>query len=374
MFTFWPELVPILIVFLVLNFGLTFFFTRLTLVLAHKIKIVDNSKDAPHRKDQTVPVPLLGATSFIFFSLLFTGLIWLLRKQVWADNYMIQFFNITNLHELLGTNLEAFKLFWVYVGILIIVAGGLLDDVFHFKSKINFFPTLFALLIIIYLGDIKIDAFSEPFSNWLPPSVEFRNLLTFLWLGFCLSATKFLDGLDGLVSSVGVVSFLIIAGTSSLAIVNQPLVFAISLIWAFGILGFLPYNLPNAKLYLGEAGSQIIGLMVGILSIISGAKIATATTVIGWFILDFLLVMLVRVVFLKKSPLEGDKLHWHFRLQALGLNKTQVLLITVGLLVITGTLGVILPTEYKLYLILAQILTSVIFFAWSLKKTWNKLV
>jgi UDP-GlcNAc:undecaprenyl-phosphate GlcNAc-1-phosphate transferase len=373
-FTFWPEIVPVLAIFLLLSFWCSFIFTGLTIKLVKRLKILDSSLDAPNRKAQIDAVPLLGATSFIFFNLLFTGILWLLRKNLLWEDTLGKLFYTNNLQQILGTNLEPFKLFWVYVGILIIFTTGVLDDIYKFKSKMNIFPTLFALLIIIFLGGIQIDAVPHILTFGIIPNSDLLALITFLWLGFCLSATKFLDGMDGLVSSVGIISLLIIAGTSSLTIVNQPLIFAISLIWVFGILGFLPYNLPDAKIYLGEAGSQIIGLMIGILSIISGAKVATATTVMGWFILDIILVMLVRMLILKKSPLDGDKLHWHFRLQALGLNKTQILLVTITLLTISGTLGVILPSNQKAYLLLGEIITYLIFFFWSLKATWKKVV
>lgn len=308
----------------------------------------------------------MGATGFIFFSLFFCGYLWLVRKNFSIPGSTLEISN------LLGTNLEVFKLMWLYIAFLLIFITGFLDDIYKFKSKIVFFPTLLSLVIIVFLADIKINTLSYPF-NYLIFNDFIKYLITFIWLGLCLSATKFLDGLDGIVAIVGVIGLTLISFTTMLVQVNQPLIFSFSTIWIFGILGFLPFNLPDAKLYLGEAGSQIIGLLIGVFSIISGAKIATSITVLGWFIIDILLVFLVRIFVFKKSPLEGDNLHWHHRLLALGLNKTQVLLFTTLILVITSYFGIILETDKKILVILSQIIISIFFFIFSLKMAWNKL-
>ena len=238
---------------------------------------------------------------------------------------------------------------------LILLIGGYFDDKYHLSPKWMVIPILSSLLLAVFGGNLKIEVLSYPFDSFLPNVGWLHSLLAFLWVGFCLTATKFLDGLDGLVTTVGIIGLLSIGSVSLFPNVNQPLIFTISMIWTAGLLGFLPFNFPDAKLYLGEGGSEIVGFVIGVLSILSGAKVATAGTVIGWFILDIILVMLARVI-QHKNPFSGDRLHWHHRLIDLGLTKIQALSLTALIIVITSQIGLLFSTEYKVYVFVAQIL------------------
>ena len=336
---------------LLFSFVLTFGSFR----LATKLGVMDKKDSAPDRKDQKDPIPLLGATGFIISSLFFTGVVWLFRKNFFTDFVVdpeIQI-RLTRFSFELGKNLLPFRLFWVFVGALIIMIGGFLDDKFQFRSKVVFIPTFVGLLVTVLLGDLRITSFSYPFDQFLVGSVWLQYLMAFVWIGMCLTATKFLDGHDGLVATVGIISLLTISVVATLPNVMQPFIVLAALLWAAGIAGFLPWNLPNAKGYLGEGGSQIVGFIIGVLSILSGAKVATASTVLGWFIFDILFVFTLRVLN-GKSPFEGDRLHWNFRLLDAGMSKSQVLFFTAVILIISAILGVILDTSDKLYLVAGQ--------------------
>lgn len=337
------------IIFCGLNFIFSFALTKIFIEIARKFDIVDRPESAPNRKTQKVPVPLLGATGFVLSSLFFTGLGWLFRKNIFenlGDNYSLLSFE-------LGKNLEPFRLAWVFVGILVIMLAGYFDDKYQFSSKVMILPTFVALLIVVVLGGLKIEVINLPFGSFLPQSDFIQYLLAFIWIGICLTATKFLDGLDGLVSTVGIISLVGIAIVATLSNVMQPLIFLFSLIWIFGILGFLPHNFPDAKVYLGEAGAQIIGLIIGVLSILSGAKIATASTIIGWFIFDILFVFTLRII-RGKNPLVGDRSHWHHRLIDIGFSKIGVLVFTTLILIISIIFGLVLDTPDKIYLFIGQ--------------------
>ena len=127
-----------------------------------------------------------------------------------------------------------------------------------------------------------------------------------------------------------------------------------SLIWVGGIVGFLPWNFPNAKVYLGEGGSEIVGFVIGSFAILSGAKVATATTVIGWFIIDLIFVWILRVADRRNPLTSGDRLHWHHRLMDIGFSKVQVLGITALILLITSHTGLLVSEEYRIIVLLEQ--------------------
>jgi UDP-GlcNAc:undecaprenyl-phosphate GlcNAc-1-phosphate transferase len=95
--------------------------------------------------------------------------------------------------------------------------------------------------------------------------------------------------------------------------------------------------------------------MMGVLSILSGAKVATASTVIGWFILDVIVVMFLR--FVNKKPLfKADRTHLHHRLADLGLNKIQVLTLIAVTSLTTAHTGLLFPTQYKIFVLPTQLI------------------
>lgn len=345
-FKFIPVLIILLaVIFFLISFGITLTALPFVYKLSTKFGFQDDPNSAPNRKLQDKPVPLMGATSFVLSSVLLMGILWLINKYDWFS-----------LRIFLQNNLESFSLIWIFISVLLLGIAGALDDLGKISTKFRFAIVGIAIFISIFLGGLQIETLSFPFQD-LNLKVSFLpQILAFLWLGFCLFATKLLDGLDGLVSSVGVISFLTIASISALSSVNQPLIFIFALIWAAGILGFLPYNFPQAKMYLGDGGSMIIGFMIGVLSILSGAKIATAVTVLGWFIIDIFVVWTIRLLQRKNPLTTGDRNHWHHRLLTLGLNKRQVLVLTVLLLILTSQLGIVLSTQEKIFIPIFQVI------------------
>jgi UDP-GlcNAc:undecaprenyl-phosphate/decaprenyl-phosphate GlcNAc-1-phosphate transferase len=324
-----------------INYLLTNFIRK----IAIKFYVVDDPKVAPELKQQSTAIPLLGGWSFTGTSFVLCGAAFALRS-------------VLGLGDLLSLNDGVPNLWFIGIAILILTVNGYIDDKYRLPAKFMFLPILLALLVAIVPGNLVISSLSYPFDTFLPEWDILPYMLSFVWLGCCLAATKFLDGHDGIVTSVGIIALLSICAVSLFGSVFQPIVSVFCIIWIGGLLGFLPFNFPNAKMYLGEGGSEVIGFVIGVLAIISGAKIATATTVIGWFILDMLLVFSIRLA-LRKNPLKGDRLHWHFRLYDSGLSKVQVLVLTSGLLLLTSQLGLHLTTAQKPFIFVFELIVLV---------------
>jgi len=311
--------------------------------LANKYHITDDPKSDPARKKQKQPVPLLGGTGLVLWSGFLMGLVWLMHKFNWLD-----------LSNELGRNLEPFKLIWILLAVLILLLGGFLDDKYKLSSKYQLLFIHLAIFLAIFAGNLKIVTLSFGLPDWLVDVPGSLELLTYLWLLFCTGATKFLDGHDGLVTSVGMISFLAIASVSALPHVNQPLVFSFAIIWAGALVGFLPLNFPEARLYLGEGASWAIGFVIGALAILSGAKLATTSSVLGWFVVDLLLVWVLRLLEKRNPFFSPDRLHWHFRLVDLGMSKIAVLAFTAIVTIFSSQLILLIPTDYKLAVLIAQ--------------------
>jgi UDP-GlcNAc:undecaprenyl-phosphate/decaprenyl-phosphate GlcNAc-1-phosphate transferase len=335
---------------------ISYFATLFVRYFAIKKNIVDDPTVAPERKSQKTPIPLLGGLGF--------GIVGIVGSLI---TFVVYRFNLFGLHNYLEQNMfNGFHFGWILVACVIILIGGYVDDKNNLSAKRLLIPINLALFIGVFLGGLKINSLSYPF-DWVVFGPFLQYLLAYIWVGLCLSATKFLDGHDGLVSSVGIINLLSIALISSFVNINQPFITIISLIWVAAIIGFLPFNLPNARMYLGESGSELIGFIIGVMSIISGAKIATTATIVGWFIFDLALVIFIRMRN-KKSILKGGREHWHFRLLDAGLTKWQVLLLTLGILIISGFFGLILPTIYKPFVFFAQFIVFLIIFWWTSKR------
>jgi len=321
---------------------LSYITTWIVGIIAKKYAIWDDPQSNPHRKKQRAPVPLLGGTAPALVAMSGLSIVWLLNKYV--PEFQMAF----------GYNLEPFRLYWVLIAAGILLIGGFLDDCFNLSPKFQIIPICLALCVTVFLGGVTIDALSYPFDTLIPNLPLVPELLALCWLGFCIAATKFLDGHDGLVTTVGFLSILTIASVSLFAHVNQPMIFIFAVIWAAAYLGFLPHNFPNASIYLGEGGSEVVGFSIGFLSILSGAKIATASTVIGWFIIDLFLVWLLRFLDGRNPLTSGDRLHWHFRLVDLGMSKVQVLVLTSIIITITAHIGLLFATGDKVWLLVSQ--------------------
>ena len=125
--------------------------------------------------------------------------------------------------------------------------------------------------------------------------------------------------------------------------------------------GFLFFNWHPAKIFLGESGSLFMGFMLGVLSIISGSKIATTLLVVGIPALDVLLVMASRII-KRESPFShADKKHLHFRLLMAGFKHREAVLFLYLLAIIFGLVAVVSGSLGKLIGLIALIaLMSVI--------------
>ncbi len=335
---------------------LSFFLTFLVKNFAQKRKILDYPERAPQRKIHTRPIPLLGglAIFFSFFIILF--ILGLVRPSL---------FQAIPLKKILG----------IFVGSIFIMVGGYLDDKYNLKPSQQIIWPILAVLTVIAAG-IGVDYVTNPFGGVIHLDkykfflfsfrgipyyfTLFADIFTFVWLMTIIYATKFLDGLDGLVSGLGVIGGVIIAFLCLFTKFFQPEVALISLIFSGACLGFLFLNFHPAKIFLGEGGSVFCGFILGNLAIISGGKIATALLVLAIPILDLIWVIIRRIFKEKKAPWLADKKHLHFRLLDFGFSHRQAVLFLYLIALFFGLLTLFLKSWQKLITLL--VLICLVFF------------
>jgi UDP-N-acetylmuramyl pentapeptide phosphotransferase/UDP-N-acetylglucosamine-1-phosphate transferase len=140
------------------------------------------------------------------------------------------------------------------------------------------------------------------------------------------------------------------------------------LILAGSIFGFLILNFYPAKIFLGNGGSTFLGLAIGTMAIISGAKIATALLVMGLPLLDMVWVIIQRLGKGESPFRHADKKHLHFRLLSLGLSKKQTVLILYLISLFFGIIALFQGTIGKLTTLVILVLLIIIIFSFTYYK------
>jgi UDP-GlcNAc:undecaprenyl-phosphate GlcNAc-1-phosphate transferase len=177
-----------------------------------------------------------------------------------------------------------------------------------------------------------------PLYNFAPAAI----LFTFFWIVGMMNAVNFMDGLDGLAGGVVGVACVVLFGVS--VIQNQTTIAFLPLILGCAVLGFLRYNFHPAQIFMGDSGSMFLGFALGVISIIGGAKLATALLVLGVPIIDVAYVIVFRLL-RGRSPLQADRGHLHHRLYDLGMGQSKIAVLFYFVCAGFGGLA-LLPTEF----------------------------
>ena len=328
----------ILILFGVLSFVIAFFGTLVVRFFATRVRIVDDPKKH-FKKVHKIPVPLLGGIG-VYVAIIVCVAVALFTTSI-----------------LIGGKISELHYIGFLLGGLVLMVGGYLDDRFDLPPEFAILSPLIASLVVIGFGT-NIEKITNPFGGVIFLSLWQSNILVFIWLLVVMYTTKFLDGLDGLATSVTSVGALMILLLSLTAAYFQPDVALLSVIVFGAELGFLFWNVHPASIFLGEGGSTLVGYLIGMLAIISGGKLATALLVIGIPLIDLCWVILRR---LKKGGIAnifvGDRKHLHHRLLDLGWGQSQIVLLYVFIAGLFGIFTLFLQSQQK---IVAMILLLVI--------------
>jgi len=259
------------------------------------------------------------------------------------------------------------KDYWsILVAQLIIIAGGLADDKFNLKPFHQLFYQAGAAIVLLLVND-TINHIKLPIVGLVFLPFWLNYLLSFLWIVIVINAFNWFDGLDGLAGGVGFIGMMVLFFLSLSPLVAQPQTATIALLAAGIVLGFLFFNFYPAKVYLGSVGSGSIGLMLALLAIYSGGKMATAALILGIPLLDFIYVTFSRIMNKRLPWRGGDRRHLHYRLLDAGLSERKIVLLMYTLSASFGVLALTLQTDIK---ILALMLLIFIFggIIWGIKK------
>ncbi len=303
------------IVFFV-SFAVALVLTPAARTLASRWGVLDRPDG--RRKLHAQPVPLWGGVA-VYFSLL-AGLAF-----TWAALEPPEGF--TSLAASLGLS----------AGFVCLL--GCVDDVRNLSARFKLLLQLAAVSPVLLAGYVvrEIVVFG------VPVQLGYLSVpLTVLWLIGCINALNLLDGMDGMATTVGLSTALMM--TVIAVSMGHNHVAWCALILAGALAGFLLYNLPPASIYLGDSGSMVIGLACGMLAIQGAMKTTTTLSltapalVLAVPMLDTALAVLRRRL-TGQSIAAPDRGHLHHRLLERGLSTWQALCVVGALCLATGALA-----------------------------------
>ncbi len=227
------------------------------------------------------------------------------------------------------------------IGSAVICAVGMIDDYRNLRGRYKLLGQAVAVAIVLYSGThVKIvTVFSWDFDlGWM--AIPF----TVFWLLGAINSLNLLDGMDGLLGTVGTIVCLAFAAMAAMH--NHIIDACVAAALAGALIGFLRYNAPPASVFLGDAGSMLVGLVIGVLAIRSCLKgpatvaLAAPAALLILPILDTSAALLRRKL-TGRSIFETDRGHLHHCLLKGGMSRTRILLLVSALCLLTvfGALG-----------------------------------
>ncbi len=242
--------------------------------LARVLGAIDIPTDS--RRMHCRPIPRLGGIS-IFFSFLLLSLVLCFRI--------------------------AESLFFAWAAAILLVCVGVLDDILSLPPFLKLFAQAGAAWVSTFGGNLV------PIARWPPISLS----LTLLWLLTLINAHNFIDGLDGLCGGVSAIE------SATLGLISlrcgEPQLSAIAFLLCGATLGFLPYNIKGARIFMGDCGSTFLGFTLAWLSVAllrrsSPPNLACLPLLFAVPLADISFAVLRRLS-KGKSPFAPDRSHIH---------------------------------------------------------------
>ncbi len=233
---------------------------------------------------------------------------------------------------------QTFPLQYLVAAFFVIFVVGIKDDIVGLSPVKKLIGQLVAAFAIIYLGNIQIRNMYGVFGVETLP-YHFSLLLTYFTFIVVINAFNLIDGVDGLAGSVGMLVASILG--AYFLYVNELLYAVMGFAMAAGLAAFLIYNITPAKIFMGDTGSLLVGLVnatlvikfievagnpAGKMPVQSVPAVAFAILIVPLF--DTLRVFAIRMS-RGRSPFTADRHHIHHYMLALGLSHRQTTLVAV---------------------------------------------
>lgn len=338
----WMKLVAVIIVAFLISIATT----PIVKAFATKVGAMDIPRDARRVHDH--PIPRMGGLA-IFLGFLLSVLL---------------FVDITT--EVRG----------ILLGLILIVATGVLDDLVSLNPWVKLAAQIIAALIAVMHG-VVIHFFMHP-NVFIEGNVVnigwFAYPITVLWIVGITNSVNLIDGLDGLAVGVSTISCITILVAVLLTGGVDPSVPLLVAALAGACIGFMPYNLNPAKIFMGDTGSLMLGFTLSTVSVLGLFKFYTVVTFVVPVLalavpLSDTVFAFCRRILHGQSPFKADRGHFHHKLMDLGLNQKQAVAILYAISAILGLAAVTLTTNgvMRILLLFAALIIAAVVWAFIAK-------
>lgn len=237
---------------------------------------------------------------------------------------------------------------WTLIGyVLLLHVLGLIDDRRPMGPWAKLLIMLIPGLVFAVFFDTRLMTLLDAHvgGTWL------SVIVTVLWFTAIINAMNFVDNMDGLSGGIAVVAGSMLLAATLLN--GQWFVAALCALLVGSVLGFLVFNFPPAKIFMGDGGSLVIGLLLAFLTVRTTYVDADTPGAGGWYgvlmplvilavpLYDFVSVTLIRIS-QGKSPFVGDMQHFSHRIRDRGLGPRSTILVIYALTLATGISGLLM--------------------------------
>lgn len=274
-------------------------------------------------------------------------------------------------------NFELTRPFWGLLGgLAILFTVGVIDDIRNLSAWQKLMWQVIAAAVVL-AGGIGIVVITNPLGGtialdiWrIPVSIgplsfnilPLANTVSLLWIVGMINVVNFLDGMDGLATGVAAIAAWLLFVFAIGPVATNAVVALAAIILLGSLLGFLPYNFHPARIFMGDSGSYVVGMLLALLSIYSESKIAIGVVVLGFAIFDAVWTVARRLIN-KQSPFQPDRRHLHHMIFDSGLfNHRQTVLILYGVALAIATAVLVAGVVWALVvtaILLAGLTTAV---------------
>lgn len=281
-------------------------------LLAYRIGAIDVPTDS--RRMHVKPMPRIGGLS------IFVG--FLVSTLVFCDHT------------------PALYAMWIGGGLLVML--GILDDIYRLSALIKLIVQIGSATIAVICFNVRIEFFTL-FGKTIEMGV-WSIPLSILWITALTNAINLIDGLDGLACGVSAITALSIFGVT--VIMQDTSNAMLTLIIVASCIGFLPYNMNPARIFMGDTGALFLGYVLSIISISGLFKLHAVLSFfvpLSVFALPLLdtVSAVIRRVSTGHSPFSADREHFHFKLVDMGFTQREAVRLLYG---ICGLMGLVAIT------------------------------
>jgi UDP-GlcNAc:undecaprenyl-phosphate GlcNAc-1-phosphate transferase len=267
-----------------------------------------------------------------------------------------------------------YSLPFLIFSVSIIFLTGILDDFAEMRARYKLLGQLIASILAI-LGGAVISSIQIPFTEITVQLGYFSIPLTIFWIIGITNSINLIDGIDGLSSGISIFAAMIFGFVFLLH--GQYLSAIICFILVGSLFGYLFFNFPPARIFMGDSGSLFLGFLLAVLPIAtfpsSGTSLIMPMTMLSIPILDVISAIWRRTRD-KQNVFSPDRLHVHHKLLDMGLNNRNILAVIYGLCLLSGLAAILFESSDNnyIFILFAWILVSIFFIYLHYKKKDSK--